>query len=282
MAFRRPIRISELGSHLDNHITVSPDQIVIGLKRDTPEAGVAHELLHAILQAEGFPLVFHLEAIETSATVADMMRSDFDHLVINRRMRALGYDSEAFLADADSHRPILEATLRGLPYPDTVVLWAVLHSIAKYRYYLGRPDAAKEILSGLPTIRPYWERLDSAIMTIPDEAMPRDIWTFIRIYVDVFARIALDLGAPLRLSALIGFVPILLTQADVARRARDLFTQTIERAQDGSALVRIYRNGLMASAFIASTQDHINACTSDLALPAGDYIRRRRIQVRQV
>ncbi len=138
MAYGRPLRVEEISGSVDNNIEVRPREIVLRLKPGSSEDNVAHELMHAILEKEGFPKIFSLRVFPLSTNLANLIRADLDHLVVNNRLLDIGYDAQqGFLRTVAPVTSFLQMPVPSDPRQKAVYEIGALHELVKYAHYVG-------------------------------------------------------------------------------------------------------------------------------------------------
>lgn len=279
----KPIEAVEVSGRVDNAIEVLPEKIILRLHRGATEDNVAHELVHANFQAEGFPQPFAVHISNLSQRLYALIAADFDHLIINDRLLELGYDArKGFLSHADSFEKVLELSVGDNPNERAVLLIGLLHELIKFHYYIGRDDAQPAILAKFPQVKAYWEDLSAKIQRLPAKPTPPDIWGFVEDYVRITGRLTTDLGATFRLSDLIGFQPVIIPESQLGRQARELFKDSAERVDKTKQLVRTFtaRNVLVWA--VVTTDDYLGQLQNHLRLPVEEFGKAREIRIHVV
>jgi hypothetical protein len=240
-AFQKPIEVVEVFDRVDNQIEIQPDKIILRLHWGASEDNVAHELMHAILQSEGYPQPFAVRAIDLANRLHQFIVSDFDHLVIKEKLLREGYDARSgFLSLAESFENVLKLSAPNTPDVQTVLIIGLLHELVKYHYYIGRVSAEEAILQKFPRVSPYWHEFSGAIQQLPVLPSPEDMWGLIVIYLGITNRLSNDLGASFKLSDLIGFEPIPLRRRELTQPASSIFYDRTDAWGIQQMLVRTY------------------------------------------
>jgi len=87
--YQKPVTFEPIEGHKDNSTLVRDKDILVSLRPGSSEDDVAHELMHSVLQFEGYPRIFGISAGNTaqlSRSIRDILVSDLDHLLINQRL----------------------------------------------------------------------------------------------------------------------------------------------------------------------------------------------------
>lgn len=248
--YQKPISFEPIEGNKDDSILVRQKDILVSLHPGSTEDVVAHELMHCVLHLEGYPRIFGVRGgkdAQLSLSVRDIVVGDLDHLVINRRLLRLGYDAQhGFLAHADRYdvpggaeQWLKESYSSGNPNTMCIALIGAMHDLIKFKYYIGMKGSERYILLKVPSVRPYWNRLDVAIRALPAQAKPQDIWKVGVVLVQESDRICAGTGASFRVSDLIGLNPVPLRRVETHLRAREVFTETTTSETQGT-LVRTF------------------------------------------
>lgn len=225
--FARPIRIVELQGHVDNTIQVDRHELVLSLKRGSSEENVAHELMHTVLEDEGYPRIFSIATDQLSILVGDLFRGDLDHLLINQRLQALGYDPfSGYLRNADSHESVLRLVIpRKEPPVASLAKTLLLHELLKFHYYMARDGAERDILRTHPQIEAPWKKLRNTIDALPDQPKPAELWRVAVALTEIGDDIARAHVGATPLSNLIGFSPAFTTSQNLTLVASQVVRQ---------------------------------------------------------
>jgi hypothetical protein len=226
--YQKPIKIIEITGHVDDSIEVLDSEIVLRLHKNSTEDNVAHELMHAVLQAEGYPTIFHLEISPMSKTLA-FCKADLDHIIINDRLADLGYQAhEGFLKRANDYDNVLTMRAYEDPNKQALFLFCILHQLIKFHYYIEAASAQTHILERFPDVAKHWQNLSASIDNLPPQPKPQDMWNIGTKYITLGDAICVDLGASIRISDLIGLEPLPLRKDQLNKAAKFLFTQSWE------------------------------------------------------
>ena len=280
-AYHRPIRFIPMSGHVDNSIEVVPSEILIRLKPGSTEDNVAHEFMHGIVQAAGFPQMFSVGNVQLANSMRSFAASDFDHLIINDRLQQLGYDPRrGFLSKADSYDHVLTLRPGDTPDAQTILVIGLLHELIRFHYYIGNSQAQAAIQKKFPEVRPYWARLSPAIAALPRTPKPQDMWKIVTVYIQIVDQVAFDRGASFKPSNLIGFNPVPLTENQLRQPARQIFEETIENLADNTLMLRSFlTSGKVLVGAHIGRREAAESLASDLALPAEEFARRRNIAI---
>jgi hypothetical protein len=277
--YARPVRLEPTTGHVDNTIEVRASEILIRLRPGSSEDNVAHELLHPVLQHEGYPQMFSISLLPSSNAVGNLIRADLDHLVINQRLRNLGYDPHAgFLRIADSYASFLKMAIPSDPSQRAVFQIGTIHELLKYHYYIADATAERAILQKFPQISGYWKDLKRAVDNAPSQPKPADIWHVAEALSAVSDRICARNKAVFRFSDIIGFEPVPLSHNELKGVANRVFEETKESVPRTGLLLRTFLRRsrmLVAAHVIASGTQH----DDDLKLTAAEFVGRREIRV---
>jgi hypothetical protein len=272
---RKIVEFTEISGRVDSRITVRPDKIIVGVHRGSSEDNVAHEFMHAILSAEGFPQTFAIATSPLSEEINGLITSDFDHLIINVRLLRVGYDARhGFLAKADPYQPVLEISEPATPDQRAVFVIAMLHELLKFHYYVGIPGAQEAILAKFYSLRTYWKMLSDAINRLPKEPTPSDMWQVVTNYVRIADQVCIDVGAAFRLSDLVGFEPVPMREGALDQPARRYSDQRIEPGGGDMRLVRVVltNGGILVAAGLVPS-DSVSGMAVDMDLHVSEFAR---------
>lgn len=279
----KPVEVVEVSGHVDNSIEVLPERIILRMHRGASEDNVAHELLHALFRAEGFPEPFAVRTSALSQRLHALIAADFDHLFINERLLDLGYDArKGFLSQADSFEAVLELSIPRDPSQRALALIGLLHELVKFRYYIGRTEAGPAILAKFPQVKPYWNELSARIQDIPARPSPTDLWRFVERYVEIIDRLANDLGAKFRPSDLIGFEPVFIANDQLGRQAGGLFRDRVDPIDADRSLVRTFTSRNILVWAVVTNNDFLGTLETHFSLPIEQFLEERKIRVRVV
>jgi len=278
-SYSRPIRVEPKATASDNSVEVRRSEIVLQLRPGSTEDNVAHELLHPILQKEGFPQCFSLQHSKLSKSLADLIRADLDHLIINRRLRDLGYDPHAgFLRSAETYSNVVKMAPPTDVNQMTIFSIVILHELLKYHYYIADPAAEGALLQAFPLVTREWLELKPVIDRIPDVAKPADLWRVAEQFTVIANRTCRNNAAQFIFCDHIGYSPVSIDQSELARKARRVFELSMEAYPNGGTLVRTFlrRTRIMVHAQVFETTAQIHR---DLDLIASEYVRRYQVPV---
>ena len=237
----KPIKIVERIKKGDNSIDTHGNQIILKLGRGCSEDNIAHELMHAVLQAEHYPNFFSMTTLSLSQKLHAMCIADLDHLIINDRLIALGYNPHAgYLSKANGYENILKLSTPEDPGRHAIHHFCLLHELIKFHYYIADPNAERDILFKFPNIEKYWRLLSQKIDSLPMNPKPRDLWNIGAIYLGLGDEICKDLNAPFFITDLLGIGPLLVHPDDLAESAQSMFEITNEAINDQDVLVRFF------------------------------------------
>ncbi|MCJ7777260.1 MAG: hypothetical protein MUP16_02960 [Sedimentisphaerales bacterium] len=237
----KPIKIVERTEKGNNTIDTSGSEIILTLGRGCSEDNIAHELMHAILQAEHYPGIFGVNVFPLSHKLRALCCGDLDHLVINDRLLDLGYDPHAgFLSHAEGYENVLRLNPTQVPGAQAVHRFGLLHELIKFHYYIEDPNAERDILAKFPGVERYWRLLSRKIDSLPSDPKPRDLWDVGARYLGLGDEIAKDVNAPFLISDLLGMGPLLLHPSDLAKSAQSMFELTTQTLSDQHVLVHIF------------------------------------------
>jgi len=184
---RKIIFKAKVGEENDNSIIRDGDTFVINLGPGSVEDDVAHELMHAQLESEGYPHLFCLAAIPVAKVIETFISSDFDHLIINQRLFKEGYNPLlGFMSGMrDQYKSVMTVRLPSNSTPEQRVAYDVLilHELMKHVYYVRSAAAETAILGSHPEIRPRWSPLKSAIEEYIGKPDFRHAWKFAETYL---------------------------------------------------------------------------------------------------
>ncbi|MGI9071303.1 MAG: hypothetical protein ACR2JB_08310 [Bryobacteraceae bacterium] len=247
----------------DNNNRTLGDQILIAIKAGSSEDDVAHELVHSIMQAEGYPKMFAITVIPESETIHSVINSDLDHLVINQIENANGYDAlHGFLLPLrQQYQSLLSMRTPGRQGRERMAIYGVLmmHELMKHVYYIKSPDAESRILESHPELKEYWRILKKHIDKYLLNPSPSTAWVFATEYAKLMDRITDDAAAPFTFSEIIGFSPVSCPALNTP--ANSIFW-VLDRP-DYPKLHRIFVRHLMVGA--------IQGSEPDLSLSVGSF-----------
>jgi hypothetical protein len=171
-----------------------------------------------------------------------------DHLIINERVKALGFEPITYKTAATFR------TLLALQYPEDKQAQAIFNTLmlcqlAKFHYYLGDPTAQNELLTKFPDVAPYWRTWVPYLERAVSEKSQLSIWSAAAAYFQIADRICTDSGLPTRCSEFFFCGPIPLTSAECDRPAVELLELRMEGQDDGSVLEKTFfrRDGIMVN-----------------------------------
>lgn len=243
---QKPIKVIEIKGVVDDSIeTMHDKEIVLRLHKGSSEDNIAHELMHAIMHAEGYPDFFCIST-PLSINILKFCRGDLDHIIINDRLLELGYDArQGFLKEANGYDSVLRLHFDENPNNQAVLYFGMLHELIKFHFYIGIPSAQTDILERFPEVAKYWQKLSSSIDSLPTKPDPQDMWNIGVKYITLGDAICADLGASIRISDLIGLEPVPLRRDQLNKPSKSMFTQSIEDAEtvpasQGWILVRTF------------------------------------------
>lgn len=237
----KPIHIVEIRGQVDNSTIILPKTIELRLKKGSSEDNIAHELMHAILHAEGFPTMFAVGVLPLANKLRDIASADIDHIIINDRLLELGYDARrGFLSTVEDYGNVLKLRVSGNANQQAILIFGMLHELIKWHYYIGNSEAETDILAQFPQVANYWQELSSAINDLSKRPAPEEMWIVATKYVSLGDTICEDLDASIRISDLIGFKPVPFFRKRLAESARSVFRETAQKLNEQSVLVRTF------------------------------------------
>jgi hypothetical protein len=277
--YGRPIKVESTVGHVDNTAEILPSNILLRLRPGSSEDNVAHELVHPLLAHEGFPQVFSISILPLSEALGNIIRADLDHLVINQRLRELGYDPQAgFLRTADSYLGVVKIKVPSDQNGVAVYQISMLHELLKYCYYIGDNTAEKAILQKCPQVSGYWNELKGVIGGLPSQPMPKDIWRVAEAMNTVFDRICASNQASFRFSDLVGYDPVPLSQGELQLPASQIFEETRESLPKTGLLLRTFlrRGRMLAGVHIIPVGVLVN---DDTGLVTSEFAAKREVKI---
>ena len=243
---QKPIKVIEIKGDVDDSIEPLHDkEIVLKLHKGCSEDIIAHELMHAVMHAEGYPDFFSITS-PLSMKIRAICAGDLDHIIINDRLLELGYDArKGFLKKADGYNNFLLMHSSENADKQAILQFGTLHQLIKYHYYIRDSSAQTDILERFPEVVKYWQKLSSSIDSLPTKPQPQDMWNIGVEYITLGDTICADLGASIRISDLIGLEPVPLRRDQLNKPAKSMFIQSIEDAEtvpatQGWILVRTF------------------------------------------
>lgn len=257
------------------------DHILLRLKENAPEDVVAHELMHAVLAAEGYPRLFCISMLPESVRIHKVMVSSFDHLIINDRCIAYGYDARSgFLSHAASYASILNISLPSDADQKCIALSLILHQLIKFHFYFGDPKAEHAFLEKFPVLAPYWSQLSAKIRTFQTRPTPIKIWDVIEVHNSVLNQLAKDQHASVRIPELIGFSPVWMDSKNKGNVAGANLEDSYQKLDEGRILVRTYvkKSRIMVNACLV-VADEATPLSEDLQLPIEDFGKKRGMEI---
>ncbi len=271
---KKPIEFTRNLSNEDNTYQDVGSKVVIALHPGSPEDNIAHELMHSILEAEGYPRAFFIKGRFVSRTIHALIVGDFDHLLINDRLLKEGYDAaNGFLEPIrDQYRSIMSLQLPLNADSDQRAMYIILliHELMKQVYYVENPGAEAAILSAHPAVKPYWLTLKPQIEAYRKKPSPHQGWSFVSFYTDCMDRITSDMHASFRFSEEIGFSPARCRLQDLSKPA-SFSIRTDQKA--GSTLTRLYMGRVMVGVVLMPVPGF------DLSLRLKDFATKRSLQI---
>lgn len=282
--YKKPITVIEIEGHVDDSIEpLHEKEILLKLHRGCSEDIIAHELMHAVMHIEGYPVFFSITS-PSSTKIYAICAGDLDHIIINDRLLELGYDArQGFLKQADGYNNFL--LMRGSENPDeqAILEFGTLHQLIKYHYYIRNSSAQADILERFPQVAKYWQKLSSSIERLPPKPKPQDVWKVAAEYITLSDAICVDLGASIRVSDLIGLEPLPLHKGQLSKTAKSIFVQKIEDVKtvpttQGLILLRTFlaEPKIMLSAVLVP-RDSARVEEID-RLTVGDLLQQRNIR----
>lgn len=245
--WKRPIVPIEVSSG-DDQLELTTTNILLRLKRGAAEKTVAHELMHGILHSEGFPRVGCISTSEFAMKLHPLIDAFPDHLIINDRVRALGFEPLTYKTAA-TFRSLLT-----LNYPEdkqgqAIFTTLMLCQLVKFHYYFGDPSAQNELLARFPGVVSYWRAWVPYLERAVSEKSQESVWAAAVAYFHIADRICADFGIADRCSELFVCNPMPLTPAECDRPAVEFLDLRIEGQQDGSVLEKTFfrRDGIMVN-----------------------------------
>jgi len=278
----KPIRFEATTGHVDNTIQVNATEIVVRLRPASSEDNVAHELLHAVLQSEHYPQMFAVTMLPQSPPLRALLSGDLDHLIINKRLLAMGYDPHrGFLSQADSYAGVLALESPSDPSQRTVFEIGMVHELIKFHYYIRDPTAEPAILRKYPSVAGLWREVKRAVDGLPRDPRPRDLWRVAATMTAAFDRRCIANKAGFRFSDLIGFQPVPLTATDLRAPASEVFEETGQAMTEGRVLVRTFlrRDRMLVDVNLLAGDPRAHA--SGLDVPTAEFLTKRQIEVMQ-
>ncbi|MHC4183418.1 MAG: hypothetical protein ACYSR0_08720 [Planctomycetota bacterium] len=277
-AYEKPIKIEAIAGKMDNTIEIRPSDILIRLHPGSSEDNVAHELLHAILKSEGYPQIFSLQIIPLSQAIGNIIRADLDHLIINQRLRSLGYAPHSgFLKNADSFKKFLSLQIPEGQNQRAVFQISTIHELIKFHLYIKDANAERAILQKYPEIKPYWEKIKNTVKRLKRKASPADVWRVAEVLNTVADNICEENNADFRFSDIIGFEPVQLTSTELKQKASRIFEESLQRIPGSKGvLLRTFvrRSHMLVGASIVPVGIET---AQDLELPVTLFIKQRNI-----
>ncbi len=138
----RPIYFYSMGDcppkamlqHARAYTCVCTDQVAIFLRNDVSEIDVAHELVEAQLDIEGFPRLGVPRKYSDIFNFAQLLGSTLGHIEVNRRLKANGFDVRR--TNEKSIQELLESGNKAAPHNSTTdkskIIVAALGYVDKY------------------------------------------------------------------------------------------------------------------------------------------------------
>jgi hypothetical protein len=255
----------------DNNVSGIPGgKYRIQLKPGSPEDDVAHELMHILLEKEGFARTFPIPGDVLAQQIQNLIKSDFDHLIINQRLHQEGYSPEKgfMLGMRDQYRNFVSAKfpVSSVPQANVLIGVSVIHELMKQVYYVESPEAERAILGAYPTYRTKWQKIKTLIDSFIKAPTPASEWKFVVTYNGVMDTVYKEAGMPSTFSDNVGFRPLPVLKSQLEKPASNTLTFT----QDPTTqIVRIKAKGIMVSANIGDVPN--------LALPLRDVATAQHI-----
>jgi len=290
----KPIRIVEASQipenlksrflpNAKNAIYTHGNEVLLLLQRGAPEDVIAHELMHAVLQAEGYPDLWCVDVTPLGQKTGVVIAGMLDHLCINHRLVEIGYDARAgFLSHADGPENLLKLDAPKESAKRVIFCFLMLQQLVKFRYYIGDVNAEKALLARFPEVTPHWETLSSQIGSLPQRPKPQDLWDIGITYIRLGDRICKDLNADPLISNLVGLGPVVLHQNDLPRSTKSVFAQTIEPLNPQQVMIRIFlvEPKVMVWRIVIPTDSPVLKVSEDLCVR--DYLQQLKIDHRIV
>ena len=214
--------------------------------------------------------MFTLSTMPELTPIHNLLLSSFDHLIIDRRCRELGFGAEH--TGAASFESLL--TLNVPPGENQATFCVLmLGQLIKFRFYLCNPAAEAAILNKFPFVRSYWSPVAESIEAIPLRAEPTNVWNVVRLFSAVADRAFSDYGTKIRFSDFFGFNPYPITRSALGRLARDFFTQSAHPGDDTLILVHTVKDHILVGALKYPSRETVRILddaqdTSDFAVMA--------------
>jgi hypothetical protein len=231
----------------DNSIALVGGEYHMTLAPGSTEDDVAHELMHALLESEGYTSVFMIATIPLSVAMHPIIASDFDHLIINRRLHREGYRPETgFMAKMrDQYKSFVDMKVAVItPEQRAVFGVGVIHELMKQVYYVRSSKAEQAILRAYPSYRTHWLTVRNAIIRFRNVPTVSEEWNLVKVYVHEMDRIFSEAGMTEQFSDLIAFDPLPVNRNDLNKPASRLLSASSDPA---SKLLRIKAGGIMVS-----------------------------------
>lgn len=248
---RKIIFKAKVGEQSDNSIIRDGDTFVINLGPGSVEDDVAHELMHAQLESEGYPHLFCLAAIPVAKVIETFISSDFDHLIINQRLLKEGYNPLlGFMSGMkDQYKSVMTVRLPPNPTPEQRVAFDVLmlHELMKHVYYVRSAAAETAILGSHPEIRPRWAPLKSAIEQYIGNPDFRHAWKFAETYLKLMDGITMANAPTPGFSEMFGLGPLPVSFRQKTAAASALL-RVSQAPNDPHAIVRVFHGNVMVGA----------------------------------
>src|SRR6202011_1234867 len=132
-----------------NNIGKAGDEYRVTLTPGSKEDDIAHELMHALMESEGYAKEFMISQIPRSAALHPFIASDFDHIIINQRLHREGYYPErGFMANMKDQYKSWVNRKGAVLSPEQRAIFGVanIHELMKHVIYVESPRAEKELL----------------------------------------------------------------------------------------------------------------------------------------
>jgi hypothetical protein len=242
----KPVRFVTADQSMDSVSLFGPE-VIVKIKPGAPEDVIAHELMHVVIAEEDYPEPLWADYSDPWAKILDsLMLSDFDHLFINERLSDLGFDvKKGFLSHAQLYEELLKHEWPTNPELQVVTgLWAI-SQLMRCKYYIGAPNAERDILGRFPQIRPYWRPISATIDTLRTRPKPLDIWKVVLVYLNQTDRLARDTHSYFKLSDHLFFTPIPLSAKCLSRPANGVFSLEYDQSSRATR-IRMKGSSVMA------------------------------------
>ena len=212
----------------DNFNEHRGNSIVIKLRPGSAEDDAGHELVHSLIEMEGYPRWLHIPGIRESEALEKPIASDMDHLIINKRELREGYDAlHGFLLPMRDHYRSDISALTPPPNFSAInrALYDIvlIHQLIGFVYYFKIAPAEPLILSAHPNLVPYWNKLKPKIEQYLSNVSPDTGWRFSGDFADVMDSITWDSGLRPKFSEVVGVMPFPCSAKELRMEAESVF-----------------------------------------------------------